>query len=122
MPIQTFKDLVVWQKGHEFVLYIYMLTKKFPREETFALTDQMRRAAVSITSNIAEGFSRQSYKDKTYFYIMAQGSLTELQNQLLIAKDIGYIPSKEFEVAELKSIVVHKLLSGIIKSSKSRYN
>ncbi len=122
MPIQTFKDLVVWQKGHEFVLYIYMLTKKFPREETFALTDQMRRAAVSITSNIAEGFSRQSYKDKTYFYTMAQGSLTELQNQLLIAKDIGYIPSKEFEVAELKSIVVHKLLSGIIKSSKSRYN
>src|SRR3989344_1808308 len=89
--IESFKDLIAWQKGHELVLEIYKITKAFPKEEQFGLTNQLRRAAVSLTSNIAEGFSRRSYKEKSQFYSMALGSLTEVQNQLLIAEDIGYI-------------------------------
>lgn len=91
--IQSFTDLYAWQAGHKLVLSIYEVTQKFPKEELFGLTNQLRRAAVSITSNIAEGFSRSSYKEKSQFYSMALGSLTEIQNQLLIAKDIKYLSS-----------------------------
>ena len=81
--IKSFTDLQVWQEGHKLVLLIYKVTKKFPKEELFGLTNQIKRAGVSITSNIAEGFSRQSYKEKLQFYYMSLGSLTEIQNQLL---------------------------------------
>jgi four helix bundle protein len=85
----------------------------------FGLTNQIRRAAVSITSNIAEGFSRQSNKEKIQFYSTARGSLTELQNQLLIAKDIKYICANSFnKIAEL-TVVVSKLINGLIKFSKN---
>ena len=87
--IQTFKDLRVWQLGHSLVLDIYLSTKQFPKDEQFGLTNQIRRAIVSFTSNLAEGFSRSSYKEKAQFYSIALGSLTEVQNQILIAKDVG---------------------------------
>src|SRR3989338_6282576 len=118
--IVYFTDLNAWKEAHKLVLSIYQLTKSFPKEELFALTSQMRRAAVSITSNIAEGFSRKSYKEKVNFYSMAQGSLTELQSQLLISRDIGYISTEEYNEFLALSIVVHKLLSGLIKSSRNR--
>ncbi|MBI5733396.1 MAG: four helix bundle protein [Candidatus Kerfeldbacteria bacterium] len=89
--IKTFTDLLAWQEGHKLVLMIYKITTDFPKTELFALVDQLRRAAVSITSNIAEGFSHQGYSEKIHFYSIAQGSVTEVQNQLLIARDIGYI-------------------------------
>jgi four helix bundle protein len=89
--IKSFTDLIVWQKAHQLVLVIYQLTKEFPKEELYSLVDQMRRAVVSITSNIAEGFGRQSYKEKIQFYYLASASLTELKNQILIAKDLGYL-------------------------------
>ncbi len=89
--IQKFTDLRVWQEGHSIAIEIYKLTKSFPKDELFALVNQMRRCAVSITSNIAEGFSRQSKKEKVQFYSISQGSLTELHNQLLIARDVGYM-------------------------------
>ena len=117
--IVYFTDLNAWKEAHKLVLSIYQLTKSFPKEELFALTSQMRRAAVSITSNIAEGFSRKSYKEKVNFYSMAQGSLTELQSQLLISRDIGYISPEEYNEILALSIVVHKLLSGLIKSSRN---
>lgn len=104
------------------VLLTYAITKSFPKEEIFALVSQMRRCAVSITSNIAEGFSRQSYRDKAYFYSMALGSLTELQNQLLIAKDIGYLISEKFTELDLQSVKVHKILNGLIRKSKDIHN
>ncbi len=104
------------------VLMIYKATRAFPREEMFALVSQMRRCAVSITSNIAEGFSRQSYKDKAYFYSLALGSLTELQNQILIARDIGYLAIEQFEFLDKKTITVHKILNGLIKKSKDIHN
>lgn len=92
--IKSFKDLYAWQEGYILVLFIYKTTKKFPREEIFSLTNQMRRSAVSITSNIAEGFGRQSYKEKVRFYLIARASLTELQNQILIANGIGYFSQR----------------------------
>lgn len=119
--IKSFTDLVAWIKGHELVLKIYRITKQFPRDEIFGITNQMRRCVVSITSNIAEGFSRKSYKDKVQFYYIALGSLTELQNQLLITKDIKYIDIATFKVLADKTVVVHKLINGLIKSSKSHY-
>src|SRR3989338_8067616 len=94
--IQSFTDLTAWRRGHELVLMVYRKTGSFPQKEQFSLTDQMRRAAVSITSNIAEGFSRQSQKEKVQFYSIAKASLTELQNQLLIARDIGYTEKDNF--------------------------
>src|SRR3989344_732720 len=94
--IQSFTDLKVWQEGHILVVMTYKITRKFPKEETYSLTDQARRAASSITANIAEGFGRHSYKEKLQFYYLAQGSLTELKNSILIAKDVGYLDSKDF--------------------------
>ncbi len=115
----SFTSLKAWQEAHILVLEIYKIVKKFPKEEIFGLTSQMRRSAVSITSNIAEGFSRQHYSEKVQFYSMAQGSLTELQNQLLIARDVFYITKEEFKKIAEQSILAHKILSGLIKKSKS---
>ncbi len=94
--IQLFTDLYSWQEAHKLVVLIYKITKNFPNDELYGLTNQMRRAVVSITSNIAEGFSRQSYAEKTQFYSVAQGSNTELQNQMMVAKDIGYLNEETF--------------------------
>ena len=116
--IQSFTDLDVWREAHALVIIIYKLTKNFPREELFGLVSQMRRAAVSITSNIAEGFSRYSYKEKAQFYSMALGSLTELHSQLLIAKDIDYLDFEYFKQLLEKIILVHKLLHAFIKRTK----
>lgn len=120
MSISSFNDLTAWQEAHKYVLMIYKCTKKFPQEEMFGLTQQIRRAAVSISSNIAEGFSRQSKKEKAQFYHTSLGSLTETQNQLLIARDITYISSEEYAIIHSQSITVSKLLNGLIKSVISR--
>src|SRR3989344_8804995 len=117
--IESFKDLIAWQKGHELVLEIYKITKAFPKEEQFGLTNQLRRAAISLTSNIAEGFSRRSYKEKLQFYSIALGSLTEIQNQLLIAKDIGLLTAKNFSDIANQTVEVSKVMNGLIKKSKS---
>ena len=98
MKITNFKQLNSWQQSHFLVLTIYKISSTFPKQEQFGLTNQIRRAAVSITSNIAEGFSRQSFKEKIQFYAIAQGSVTELQNQLLIARDVGFITKDDFFV------------------------
>ena len=89
--IKSFTDLETWKEGHKLVLIIYKITKSFPDEERFSLTNQLQRAMVSVTSNIAEGFSRNGKKEKVQFDYMVLGSLTEVQNQLLIAKDLSYI-------------------------------
>ncbi|MCL5667196.1 MAG: four helix bundle protein [Patescibacteria group bacterium] len=117
--IQSFTDLDAWKEGHKLVLVIYEMTKEFPKEEMFGLAIQIIRAAVSITSNIAEGFSRQSYKDKLHFYSMALGSLTEVQNQLLISRDIKYLSSHNFLEIANQTVKVSKIINGLIKSSKT---
>ena len=88
--IESFTDLVVWQESHKLVVSLYKATETFPQTEIFGLTNQMRRCVISITSNIAEGFGRQSYKERVQFYSIAKGSNLELQNQLLAARDIGF--------------------------------
>ena len=118
MKIQSFTDLNAWREGHELVLSIYKITKVFPNEERYGLTDQMRRCTVSITSNIAEGFSRRTNKEKAQFFYMALGSVTELQNQLLIAKDINYIEKNKFKEIAEQTVTVSKLINGLIKSSR----
>lgn len=117
--ISNFTDLNAWKEGHKLVLEIYKITEKFPKDEMFGLINQMRRCVVSVTSNIAEGFSRQSYKEKIQFYYMSLGSVTELQNQLLISRDVKYINDKQFQDLYILSIKVHKIINGLIKSSRS---
>jgi len=117
--IKLFTDLVVWKEGHKLAVLIYQTTQKFPREEMYSLSDQMRRAAVSVTSNIAEGFGRQGYKEKIQFYYIAHGSLTELENQLLIAKDVGYLNDSDFKKIMTQANNAHALLVGFIKKSKT---
>ena len=117
--IRSFTDLNAWKEGHKLVLEVYKLTQKFPREEQFGLTNQLRRAVVSFTSNIAEGFSRNSYKEKTQFYSMALGSLTEVQNQLLVARDVGYLSKEEFDKIAETAVIISKITNGLIKKSKS---
>ncbi len=117
--IKAFTDLDAWKEAHGLVLLIYKQTRLFPKEELFGLTSQMRRCVVSITSNIAEGFGRRSYKEKVNFYYISHGSLIELENQTLIARDVGYISGKEAEDILNKASTVGKILAGLIKSSKS---
>jgi four helix bundle protein len=87
---RTFQDLVVWRKAHELVLAVYSFTAGFPKEETYGLKLQMRRAAVSIPANIAEGFRRRGKADKVRYMNMAEGSLEESRYYLILAKDLGY--------------------------------
>ena len=117
--IRSFVQLDAWKEGHALVLLIYRVTKEFPKEEVFALVSQLRRAVVSITSNIAEGFSRQSYKEKAQFYAIALGSLTEVQNQIIVARDITYITPELFQKIAHQTITVSKILNGLIKRTKT---
>lgn len=116
--IITFTDLNVWKEAHTLVLLIYRDTKTFPKEELYSLVDQLRRAAISVTSNIAEGFGRNGYKEKIQFYYLASGSLAELRNQLIIARDLNYIATQKYAELEKQAEIASKLLFGIIKSSK----
>lgn len=118
--IQSFTDLIVWQKAHSLAVNIYKATKSFPHEETYSLVDQMKRCSVSISSNIAEGFARRGKKEKLQFYFTASGSLIELQNQLLLAKDVNYIPLDLFKSLASDTVTVHKLLNAFIKTAKTK--
>lgn len=114
--ITNFKDLYAWKEAHNLVLMIYKVTNNFPSKEKFSLIDQMRRACVSISSNIAEGFTRLGRKEKIQFYYMAKSSLTELQNQNQIAHDVGYVKIDEYMELETQVVKVGKLITGLIKS------
>jgi len=116
--IREFTDLIAWQEGHKLVLLVYQSTNSFPRTELYSLTDQIRRCVVSITSNIAEGFGRQTYKEKIQYYYQSQGSLTELKNQIIIAKDVGYLTDKGARVILEQATIAHRLLQGLITASK----
>ena len=89
-PAKGFEQLIVWQKAHQFVLGVYRLTENFPRNETYGLTSQLRRAAVSIPANIAEGFKKRGRADKVRFMNIAQGSLEECRYYLILTKDLDY--------------------------------
>jgi len=110
---KTFQDLIVWRKAHEFVLGVYRLTERFPQREIYGLSHQMRRAAVSIPANIAEGFRKRGPADKTRFMNIAEGSIEECRYYLILARDLGY-----GETEKLKQLLeeVSRLLSAYIKA------
>lgn len=116
--ITTFEDLAAWQSSRELGLFVYRKTQQFPKDELFALTSQLRRAAVSITSNIAEGFSRNSKADRVHFYTMARGSLTEVQSQMIFSHDLEYITAEDYSDFRARSITTHKLITGLINATK----
>ena len=120
--IKSFTDLKTWQEGHKLVVLIYKVTKGFPKTETYSLVDQMRRSALSITSNIAEAFGRRGYKEKLQFYYQAQGSLTELKNQILVSRDVGYLKGKDFNSLSQQANQAHQLLQGLIMKTKTFVN
>jgi four helix bundle protein len=100
--MRDFKTLVVWQKAHKFVVNLYQTTKDFPREELYGLTDQFRRAAVSIPANIAEGFGKQGDKERARYISIALGSAAETEYYLILARDLGYLsPTKADELHHL---------------------
>jgi four helix bundle protein len=113
---KRFTDLRVWQESHFLSLEIYKLTKEFPEEEAYGLSSQLRRAAVSVTSNIAEGFNRFSKKEKIQFYSIALGSVSEVHSQTILAKDLHYISDTDFKTAEEQIEIIHKALAALIKS------
>jgi len=120
--IQLFSDLNAWKKAYELVVLVYRLTDKFPVKENYALTGQMRRSVVSISSNIAEGFSRRGKRGKILFYSTSLGSLTELQSQVLIAKGVGYLTGEDVAAINERLTVVHKLINGLIKGVTKLHN
>lgn len=118
--IQNFTDLKTWRESHKLNIEVYKNTDDFPKSEVFGLTCQIRKSVVSVSSNIAEGFSRQTYKDKLNFYHIALGSLTELQNQLLVARDVKFLSIPRFNSLARQTILTKKLIWGLIKSTKTR--
>jgi four helix bundle protein len=113
---KSFRDVIVWQKAHQFVLCIYEYTRKFPKEETYSLTAQFRRAGISIAANIAEGFKKKSNADKLRFYNIAQGSLAECQYYCILSQDLKYGDSAELMN---KAFEVEKLLESYSRSIRN---
>ncbi|MBB4036151.1 four helix bundle protein [Dysgonomonas hofstadii] len=116
----THKDLKVWQKSINLVKLVYVETKSFPKEELFGLISQMRRSAVSIPSNIAEGFGRGSKKECEHFTYIALGSASELETQLIISKELEYIKNEEYQTLNLLLSEIIKMLSALINSMKPK--
>ncbi len=115
----TYRDLKVWQTAMEMVQEVYRLTQAFPREETYGLTIQLRRAAVSIASNIAEGKGRSSDKELLHFLSNAKGSLFEVETQIMIADGLGYLTHMQGEELLLRTAEVGRLLNGFMKAFRN---
>lgn len=114
--IKTFEDLETWQIAHKLILEMYKITKKYPKEELYGIVSQLRRAALSITSNIAEGFSRYHYNDKIRFYYNARGSASEVRNCLMLSRDMDYISKEDYDKLSSGMEKVSRLINGLIRS------
>jgi four helix bundle protein len=114
LPSSSYKDLTVWQKAMTLVTNIYLLTKSFPKEEIYSLTNQMRRAAVSIPSNIAEGKAKRSKKDYVNFLCTARGSAAELETQLIISQNLAYASAEQIDPLVDDINEIGRMLSGLI--------
>ncbi len=114
--VVNFYDLDTWQKAHGLALKIYQITKDFPSDERYGMTNQLRRASSSITANIAEGFSRYHFKDKIRFYHQARGSVSEVQSFLLLARDLQYINHVSCDNLMTEAHEVARLINGMIRS------
>lgn len=116
MLVNSFYDLDAWKKSHKLVIEIYKITKDFPKEELYGVVSQLRRAVSSITANIAEGFARYHFKDKIRFYYQARGSAAEVQNFLILAKDLEYISLEKCTELIEQSKETMQLINGLIRS------
>ncbi len=116
--IKSFEDLIVYQEAHKLLKIIYHLINKFPPEEKYNLCDQMRRAALSVTSNIAEGFARRTANDKCRFYINAKSSLSEINSQTITARDLKIVPTGLIDKTVKQIISTDKLLTNTIKATR----
>lgn len=120
--IRSYKDLRTWQSAQELCLLVYKFTMAFPGHEQFGLTSQIRRSAVSVPSNIAEGFGRQTAKEKHQFYHHSLGSLFELETQADIASRLSYIQNSDVEILEKKTADCRGLLLALIKANKKNFS
>jgi four helix bundle protein len=122
MPSRSFEDLLGWQKAHRWVLPIYRMTKKYPKEELFGLTSQFRRAAVSVPANIAEGFKRRGKPDKARFYNHSQASLEECRYYLILARDLEYADTQAL-AADLDEVsrMLESYMQGLLRSGTTGY-
>lgn len=109
---KTFKELIVWQKSHKLVLEIYKVTRSYPKEEVYSLTNQIRRASVSIAANIAEGYKKKTKASKLNFLNISEGSLEEVKYYIILSKDLEFISEKEFNQLESITEEVGRLISG----------
>ncbi len=114
--IKGFRDLSVWQRAYELTLELYRMSKKFPKEERYGITSQVQRAAISVPANIAEGYERNHRKEYLQFLFIAKGSLGELDTYLLLARDLEYMTSDEYNQIDSKRLETVKMLQGLIRS------
>lgn len=114
--LKNYKELKVWQQSYTLCLEVYRSTKEFPKEELYGLTSQARRSAVSIPSNIAEGYGRRTKPDYIRSLYIAYGSVCELDTQILLSRDLGYIQTKDKDILEQKVGEVERMLKGLIKA------
>ena len=119
-PVYSFRDLVVWQKSMQLAKAVYSLARSLPPEEKYALSDQMRRAVVSIPAKIAEGQARRTTKDFVHFLYIARGSNSELMTHLLLARSFDYVADREFKMLEQRCNEVGRLLNLLIGSLEKR--
>ena len=117
--MKDFRDLKVWEKAHEMTLAVYKATSRFPAEERFGLTSQMRRACVSIPSNIAEGCGKDGDKDFKRFLQIAMGSGSEVEYQFLLARDLEYLDAQSYQLLNTRIIEVKRMLASLINKLKS---
>jgi four helix bundle protein len=117
--VKSYKELLIWQKGIKIVVLVYKLTKYFPKDEIYALTSQLKRASVSVPSNIAEGFGRQTDKSFNHFLNIARGSLNEIETQLIIGKELGFITDDNL-ITEIMSLIEEesKMINAFAKNLK----
>ena len=118
--VRDFTDLVVWQAARAFRRNIYLVCRGFPKQETFELGSQMRRAAVSVTANLAEGYGRFSYQENMQFCRQSRGSVYEIRDHLTTALDAAYITPEQYKQFDLQAISVIKLINGYLRSTKER--
>ena len=118
--MQTHKDLTVWKESRELVTFAYSIVAKFPKDETFFLSAQIKRSVISIPSNIAEGAARDSNKEYIHFLYIALGSAAELDTQIIIARDLKIISDKNFKEISEKINRISKMLSGLIRFRQSK--
>ena len=120
--LKNYKDLKVWQRAYQLCLEIYKITKGFPDEEKYGLTSQLRRAAVSVPSNIAEGYGRKTTPEYIQFLYIAYGSICEIETQILLAGDLGYIEPVKLEMLHEGVGEVERMLKALIKSLENKHS